>query len=245
MGDLGIRKAAQIQYGLESCPTPAELERIAEPWRPYRSLACLYLWRSLDNQPALMRQEARTLRRPGRWWSRPRAPGRRPGAVDLRERLQPAERGGHAISTRCSSIASASMSPSSAHAVTTCRSAAARSPGRQRDLAAGRRAGLLRELVDVVANTRASSPRRARASEVDHAPILALPVRPAREHRLHRGSARPSGADERAIRGAARVLDARSRSWALRPPRGRTSRSRRRRRRWGSRPRSPSPGSSR
>jgi DNA-3-methyladenine glycosylase II len=52
VGDLGIRKAAQLQYGLEDLPDADELERIAEPWRPHRSLACLYLWRSLDSQPA-------------------------------------------------------------------------------------------------------------------------------------------------------------------------------------------------
>jgi DNA-3-methyladenine glycosylase II len=51
VGDLGIRRAAQRAYGLEELPSPAELERIAEPWRPWRSLACLYLWRSLDNAP--------------------------------------------------------------------------------------------------------------------------------------------------------------------------------------------------
>jgi DNA-3-methyladenine glycosylase II len=50
-GDLGIRKAAQLAYGLDALPTPAELERIAEPWRPHRTLACLYLWASLDNAP--------------------------------------------------------------------------------------------------------------------------------------------------------------------------------------------------
>ena len=51
VGDLGIRRAVQIQYGLEDLPNPAELERIAEPWRPHRSLASLYLWESLDNRP--------------------------------------------------------------------------------------------------------------------------------------------------------------------------------------------------
>jgi DNA-3-methyladenine glycosylase II len=51
VGDLGIRRAVQRQYGLEELPGAAELERIAEPWRPHRSLACLYLWRSLDNEP--------------------------------------------------------------------------------------------------------------------------------------------------------------------------------------------------
>ena len=46
-GDLGIRKAAQAAYGLDELPGPAELERIAEPWRPHRTLASVYLWESL------------------------------------------------------------------------------------------------------------------------------------------------------------------------------------------------------
>ncbi len=50
-GDLGIRRATQIAYELGELPAPAELERIAEPWRPQRTLACLYLWRSLANAP--------------------------------------------------------------------------------------------------------------------------------------------------------------------------------------------------
>ena len=52
VGDLGIRRAVQIAYGLEGLPDPAELTRIAQPWQPYRTLACLYLWASLDNEPA-------------------------------------------------------------------------------------------------------------------------------------------------------------------------------------------------
>jgi DNA-3-methyladenine glycosylase II len=51
VGDLGIRRAVQEAYGLEQLPGPTELERIAEPWRPYRTLACRYLWASLDNEP--------------------------------------------------------------------------------------------------------------------------------------------------------------------------------------------------
>jgi DNA-3-methyladenine glycosylase II len=51
VGDLGIRKAVQVQYGLKELPGPSDIERIAEPWRPWRSLACLYLWTSLDNAP--------------------------------------------------------------------------------------------------------------------------------------------------------------------------------------------------
>jgi DNA-3-methyladenine glycosylase II len=51
VGDLGIRRAVQVGYGLDELPKPKELEEIAERWRPYRTLACLYLWTSLDNAP--------------------------------------------------------------------------------------------------------------------------------------------------------------------------------------------------
>jgi len=51
VGDLGIRRAVQIAYGLDDLPDAAELTRIAEPWRPHRTFACLYLWGSLDNAP--------------------------------------------------------------------------------------------------------------------------------------------------------------------------------------------------
>jgi DNA-3-methyladenine glycosylase II len=52
VGDLGIRSAIRAAYELDELPGPAEMERIGEPWRPYRSVACRYLWRSLDNTPA-------------------------------------------------------------------------------------------------------------------------------------------------------------------------------------------------
>ena len=52
VGDLGIRAAMRNAYGLDELPGPTDMERIAEPWRPYRSVACRYLWRSLDNTPA-------------------------------------------------------------------------------------------------------------------------------------------------------------------------------------------------
>jgi DNA-3-methyladenine glycosylase II len=50
-GDLGIRKAVQIEYGLEEMPTPQRVLEIGEPWRPHRSLASLYLWESLAAVP--------------------------------------------------------------------------------------------------------------------------------------------------------------------------------------------------
>ena len=51
VGDLGIVRAVQRAYGLRKVPTPERLLRLGEPWRPYRSVACWYLWASLDNAP--------------------------------------------------------------------------------------------------------------------------------------------------------------------------------------------------
>lgn len=51
VGDLGIRRAVERAYGLPGIPAPEEVEMLGERWRPYRSLASLYLWRSLDAVP--------------------------------------------------------------------------------------------------------------------------------------------------------------------------------------------------
>jgi DNA-3-methyladenine glycosylase II len=51
VGDLGIRRAFMLRYGLSELPDEATMERIAEPWRPYRTLACRFLWRSLEATP--------------------------------------------------------------------------------------------------------------------------------------------------------------------------------------------------
>lgn len=51
VGDLGIRRAIERAYGLDELPEAAAIEEIARPWRPYRTLACRYLWRSLANEP--------------------------------------------------------------------------------------------------------------------------------------------------------------------------------------------------
>jgi DNA-3-methyladenine glycosylase II len=53
VGDLGIVKAVQRAYRLRKAPDPKRLTRIGEPWRPYRSIACWYLWASLDNKPSV------------------------------------------------------------------------------------------------------------------------------------------------------------------------------------------------
>jgi DNA-3-methyladenine glycosylase II len=51
VGDLGIRRAIERAYELDALPEAAEIERIGAPWRPYRTLACRYLWQSLRNKP--------------------------------------------------------------------------------------------------------------------------------------------------------------------------------------------------
>ncbi len=51
VGDLGIRRAIERAYGLPGLPDPEQMEAIAAPWRPHRTLACRYLWRSLANEP--------------------------------------------------------------------------------------------------------------------------------------------------------------------------------------------------
>jgi DNA-3-methyladenine glycosylase II len=54
-GDLGIVNAMKRAYRLRKPPTPDRMRRIAEPWRPYRSVACWYLWHSLDVAPPTAR----------------------------------------------------------------------------------------------------------------------------------------------------------------------------------------------
>jgi DNA-3-methyladenine glycosylase II len=51
VGDLGIRRAVERAYDLPEIPDAAKVLEVGEPWRPNRSLASLYLWRSLDNEP--------------------------------------------------------------------------------------------------------------------------------------------------------------------------------------------------
>ncbi|HZG50325.1 MAG TPA: DNA-3-methyladenine glycosylase [Thermoleophilaceae bacterium] len=52
VGDQGIRRAVQAEYRLRKPPERERLEKLARPWRPHRTLACLLLWSSLDNKPA-------------------------------------------------------------------------------------------------------------------------------------------------------------------------------------------------
>ncbi len=46
--DLGIRKGLMITDGMDQMPTTAQVVERGEAWRPYRSLACWYLWRACD-----------------------------------------------------------------------------------------------------------------------------------------------------------------------------------------------------
>lgn len=49
--DLGIVNAVKRVYGLRKRPTADRIRKIGEAWKPYRSVASWYLWRSLDNEP--------------------------------------------------------------------------------------------------------------------------------------------------------------------------------------------------
>ena len=55
--DLGLLKAAQRVYGLRQRPTPKRLLKMAEGWRPYRSVAAWYLWRSLSQETRKAKSE--------------------------------------------------------------------------------------------------------------------------------------------------------------------------------------------
>ena len=50
-GDYGIQAAMRKHYRKRKMPKPAEMEKIAKVWSPYRTFACWYLWKSLDKKP--------------------------------------------------------------------------------------------------------------------------------------------------------------------------------------------------
>ncbi|MFO0937092.1 MAG: DNA-3-methyladenine glycosylase [Gemmataceae bacterium] len=52
VGDLGIRAAVKKLWTMNELPTPSELTEIAEPWRPYRTVASWYLWRTIEPENA-------------------------------------------------------------------------------------------------------------------------------------------------------------------------------------------------
>jgi DNA-3-methyladenine glycosylase II len=59
VGDLGIVNAVQKVYRLRKRPSAERLLELGEAWRPYRSVASWYLWRSLDNIPVAPKRQAR------------------------------------------------------------------------------------------------------------------------------------------------------------------------------------------
>lgn len=63
ISDYGVRAGAQLVHGLESLPDARTLSELAHAWRPYRSLASLYLWRALDWSRT--KGQADPLRNPG------------------------------------------------------------------------------------------------------------------------------------------------------------------------------------
>ncbi|MFI5271339.1 MAG: DNA-3-methyladenine glycosylase 2 family protein, partial [Candidatus Saccharimonadales bacterium] len=55
VGDFGIKKGIQKLYGYDSLPTAAEIQILATKnnWSPYESVACWYIWKTLDNKPSI------------------------------------------------------------------------------------------------------------------------------------------------------------------------------------------------
>jgi DNA-3-methyladenine glycosylase II len=51
VGDLGIVNAIQRLYRLRKRPDPKRIQKLGEAWKPYRSVACWYLWQTLRNEP--------------------------------------------------------------------------------------------------------------------------------------------------------------------------------------------------
>ena len=48
VGDLGLKKGIQLMYSLKELPKKEQIEQIAESWKPYRTVATWYLWKSLQ-----------------------------------------------------------------------------------------------------------------------------------------------------------------------------------------------------
>jgi DNA-3-methyladenine glycosylase II len=47
-GDFGVQMAIKKHYNKRKLPKPVQMEKLAKPWEPYRSIACWYLWKSMD-----------------------------------------------------------------------------------------------------------------------------------------------------------------------------------------------------
>src|SRR6202049_1978527 len=58
-GDYGVQMAIRKHYKKRKLPKPKDMEKIAKAWEPYRSVACWYMWRSLDIKTLLPQQSQR------------------------------------------------------------------------------------------------------------------------------------------------------------------------------------------
>lgn len=63
VGDLGIRNGIRALYGFADAPTPQQVTELAarNGWHPYESIASWYIWKSLENEPALQPGQDRTV----------------------------------------------------------------------------------------------------------------------------------------------------------------------------------------
>lgn len=55
--DLGLRKGMMMLFGLKELPDPKAMERLSAHWRPFRSVACWYLWRVAEAAPPMRKAE--------------------------------------------------------------------------------------------------------------------------------------------------------------------------------------------
>ena len=56
VGDLGVRRGMQLRFGLAQLPAPRDMESLAAPWRPYRSIGSWYMWRVVEEHAARSRR---------------------------------------------------------------------------------------------------------------------------------------------------------------------------------------------
>ncbi len=56
VGDLGVRRGMQLRFGLADLPLPRDMEELAAPWRPYRSVGSWYMWRVVEEHAARSRR---------------------------------------------------------------------------------------------------------------------------------------------------------------------------------------------
>lgn len=60
VGDLGIKKGMQRHFKLRALPEAPKMLRLAEPWRPYRTIGSWYMWRVLESRPLVPRATTAT-----------------------------------------------------------------------------------------------------------------------------------------------------------------------------------------